>query len=282
MPALLTSTSGLPNASMARSIIAPTSSGLVMSTTASTASAPPSRSRSTAVTVLSSSMSAITTWAPARERRSAMANPIPRAAPVTIATFSGSSKNTIQLLSLSLITRLGTYAFSYILSTEALQSRLTHLPGEEVVHRQRYVPSCLREEVAEWKATLSCTFSAQARPPCYQVPPATSPADAFCRPEGRRCGGMDHFSSPHVADFTVHPPSNVGQLPRPRISRSLLHRGSRHNHPLSRAASQGSGWPNRRTPASASWDSLREGARLSPERDGLRVEFPRPPRALRF
>jgi hypothetical protein len=60
---------------------------------------------------------------------------MPRAAPVTIATLSGSSKNTIRLLSLSLITRLRSYAFSYILSTEALQSRLTHLPSDEVTHR---------------------------------------------------------------------------------------------------------------------------------------------------
>jgi hypothetical protein len=58
---------------------------------------------------------------------------MPRAAPVTIATFSGSSKNTIRLL--SLITRLRSSAFSYILSTEALQILLTHLPIDEVAHR---------------------------------------------------------------------------------------------------------------------------------------------------
>src|SRR5215212_11274584 len=46
-------------------------------------------------------MSATTTRAPARERRSAMANPMPRAPPVTIATLPGSSKNTIRLLSIA-------------------------------------------------------------------------------------------------------------------------------------------------------------------------------------
>src|SRR5215204_6157852 len=79
--------------------------------------------------------------------------------------------------------------------------------------------------------------------------------------KGWGCGEMNHFSPPDVAGFTVPPPSSVGQLPHPRISRSRLHRGSKHNHPLSRAASQGSGRPSRRTPASASWDSPPAGAR---------------------
>jgi hypothetical protein len=70
-----------------------------------------------------------------------------------------------------------------------------------------------------------------------------------------------YCSPSDVRGITAHPPSNVGQLPRPRISRSPLHRGSRHNPPLSRAASQGSGWPSRRTPSNASWGSPPEGAR---------------------
>ena len=78
--------------------MAPTSSGLVTSAGAAAALPPSLRSRSTAAVAPSSSMSAITTLAPACDKRSAIANPMPRAAPVTIATLPGSSKNTVLLL----------------------------------------------------------------------------------------------------------------------------------------------------------------------------------------
>src|SRR3712207_5198421 len=100
MPALFTRTSTAPKDSRARSTSARTSSGLVTSAATPTALPPPSLSRSAAVVAPSSAMSATTTCAPAVERRSAMANPIPRAAPVTIATLPGSSRNTVSLLSL--------------------------------------------------------------------------------------------------------------------------------------------------------------------------------------
>jgi hypothetical protein len=44
-------------------------------------------------------------------------------------------------------------------------------------------------------------------------------------PKEGSCGGMNGFSPPDVAGFTVHPASNVGQLPRPRVSRSPRLRG---------------------------------------------------------
>jgi hypothetical protein len=101
----------------------------------------------------------------------------------------------------------------------------------------------------------------QAPKPCCSRSSKLTGLNPSAAPKGGDCGRMNPFSPSEVGGFTAHPPSSVGQLPHPRISRYPLNRDSRHNHPLSRAASRGSGRPSRRTPASASWDSLQEGAR---------------------
>src|SRR5215217_7524085 len=105
IPALLTRISSRPKLSSVCSTMAATSSGRVTSVRMLNASPLAAPRCSTAAAALSSSLSAMTTLAPACESRSEIAYPMPDAPSVTTATLSLSSKNTLPSLPHVLVRR---------------------------------------------------------------------------------------------------------------------------------------------------------------------------------
>jgi hypothetical protein len=100
--ALLTRMCRAPKRSLAMPASCSTEAGSAMSTWVATAARPARRSWFASASAGSVSMSASTTAAPSRARRVAMARPIPRAAPVTIAALPASRRGLSIRISASL------------------------------------------------------------------------------------------------------------------------------------------------------------------------------------